>query len=92
MNLTEWSKRDDLIQLWKQTWEQPHMKAGLSVLIQLGLPVPSLIQPAQGEAVELRAMAHSRIEGWFAAVRTLELLKNPSNSNPDLPAPWEDIG
>lgn len=90
MTIAEWSKRTDFVELWKKTWEQPHMKAGMDVLVHLGIPVTSLIQPAQGEAMELRALAHSRTEGWFAAVKAIDLLKNPAGSQGDLPAPWEE--
>lgn len=92
MTLPEWSKRDDYVELWKKTWQEPHMRAGLTVLIQLGIPQVSVLSPMGGESVNIRALAHSRTEGWFAAVKAIDFLKNPVAEQPDLPAPWEDAG
>lgn len=68
------------------------MKAGLSVLIHLGLPQTSILSPAQAsnESINIRALAHSRTEGWYAAVKSIDFLKNPSSESAELPAPWED--
>jgi len=67
------------------------MRAGMTALIHLGLPQLNQLAPANGEAIQLRALAHSRNEGWFAAIRAIELLKTPKTEPQELPGPWEDV-
>lgn len=91
MTFQEWSKRDDYVELWKKSWNEPHMRAGLTALIHLGLPQLNPITSANGESIQLRALAHSRNEGWFGALKAIELLKTPKTEPQELPAPWEDV-
>ena len=92
MTFQEWSKRDDYVKLWEKTWQEPHMRAGLTALIHLGIPQVSILTPTatNNESINIRALAHSRTEGWFAAVKAIELLKTPTNEQQELPSPWED--
>lgn len=92
MTLSEWTKREDYIELWKKTWKEPHMRAGLSVMIHLGLPQASILSPtsATNESINVRALAHSRTEGWYAALKTVDFLKNPKAEQSELPSPWEE--
>lgn len=67
------------------------MRAGLTALIHLGLPQASILTPtANGDSINIRALAHSRTEGWFSAIKAIELLKTPTNEQQELPGPWED--
>jgi hypothetical protein len=67
------------------------MRAGLTALIHLGLPQLNPLAPANGESINLRALAHSRNEGWYAALRAIDFLKTPKTEPQELPAPWEDV-
>lgn len=67
------------------------MRAGLTALIHLGLPQLNPLVPANGESINLRALAHSRNEGWYAALRAIDFLKTPKTEPQELPAPWEDV-
>jgi hypothetical protein len=67
------------------------MRAGMTALIHLGLPQLNQLTPANGESIQLRALAHSRNEGWYAALKAIDLLKTPKTEPQELPAPWEDV-
>ena len=91
MTFQEWGKREDYVELWKKTWNEPHMRAGMTALIHLGLPQLNQLTPANGECIQLRALAHSRNEGWYAALKAIDFLKTPKTEPQELPAPWEDV-
>lgn len=70
----EWAKNPDFVRKWKKTWEQPHMRAGLQVLISLGLTVPK--QTPIGEIMQVNALRNALHEGYFTAVHNIDRISD----------------
>lgn len=87
----EWFNSPELQVAWAQTWREPHMQAGLKVLIALGLPQAEPFPVG----VDLQTTALHRLakaEGFFDALRALEKLSKRKAATPDELAPSQGWG
>ncbi|NBU70554.1 MAG: hypothetical protein EBS53_03760 [Bacteroidetes bacterium] len=90
MNINEWAKRDDLQLEWKKSWETiPALKQGLELLKDVALPAESKI-PDGFDPIQFNALANSRREGYYDALRNIEALKEIKRPSESLPGPWEE--
>jgi hypothetical protein len=90
MKLHEWAKRDDLQLQWKKAWEEnPALKAGLSVLMEVALPAEVKV-PTGMDAIQFNALINSKREGYYDALRNIEVLKELKQPSEPLPEPWSE--
>ena len=75
----QWFDSPELVHDWAQTWREPHMVAGMKVLIALGLPEsqPFRVGVPWGDTA-LHRMAKS--EGYYDALRAIDKLMRPKTT------------
>jgi len=74
ISLPDWFKRDDYVTFWDRTWNMEHMRIGLEALVATGLPVSKEV-PAGFTGVEWNALQNARREGFYEAIKLIELMR-----------------
>lgn len=76
-----WQQREDFQLRWAKTWEEPHMQAGLAMLLEMGFPNP------QGTIdLNTHALNNSFREGYHETITNIGRLK-PQKKVERLPEP-----
>ncbi|NBV51769.1 hypothetical protein EBR78_11215 [bacterium] len=88
MTLKEWQARSDFKNAWKEFLRGEPGKALKDVLINLGLPTPTM-PPVNVDFVDWNATLNARREGFFEAIKLLGVLAEDIPDKEDFPAPWE---
>lgn len=64
MNYAEWSNNRELIGLWNEEWQKPHMKIALEVIKEFARPGREQLSPTSDQRIiELYAINYARVEG-----------------------------
>lgn len=88
MTLKEWQNRSDLKTSWKEFLKTESGKGLKEVIVGLGTPVPTM-PPKEIDFIHWNAILNARREGFFEAVRLLDVLSQDLSEKEELPAPWE---
>jgi len=88
MTLNDWNKRDDFKIAWKTFCHSEAGKAFKQVLINLGIPIPTM-PPSGVDFIDWNATLNARREGYFEAVRVINSLSEDFVQKDELPEPWE---
>jgi hypothetical protein len=88
MTLQEWYKRHETRVLWREFYKSEDGQCLKKVLMHLGMPTATM--PPQGvDFIDWNAMVNSRREGFFEAIKLLDILTEEASEKSDLPPPWE---
>lgn len=74
MTIEEWRSTPGYVKAWRDTWNEPHMQAGLQVLLQLSLP--KLVVPMSGDdAIKIAGLKFAQSAGYYDFMRNIEAMK-----------------
>lgn len=85
MTQKEFRADESLTRLWRETWQQPHMKLGREILLSAYLPTKVT---EIGDPMALHALEHARCEGFFDYHRFIDVLGQRFIPQADEPEPW----
>ena len=85
-NLEDWFRDPDAVRLWNETWKQPHMLLGLQVLASAGRPAAQPFSPGV-DLIQATAIQGARCEGYFHALRAVDLMRQTPVRAVDLKQP-----
>jgi hypothetical protein len=88
MTLNDWNKRNDFKTAWKGFYKSEAGDCLYKVLLNLGLPTPTL-PPVGVDFVDWNATLNARREGYYEALRLMKTLSEDQAQPSNLPEPWE---
>jgi hypothetical protein len=88
--IKSWFNDPATIQLWEETWKQPHMKLGLEVLNELAKPID--IQGVQGQDLLVaQALENKKLVGYNIALQNIKALGTVPKVDKIEPEPYSYV-